>query len=144
MYLINIIQSIHAIRKSINNCKTNLTHIKEISKRIVSSLNNINIRENDIVYFFIIQCISEFEERVKRRVDFYGMKEASLERIEDLSNKVGLFENEINELQLMADVISENQNFKLQEIIGSNTKNLEDMFRNNERTCICNIFSIFT
>lgn len=62
------------------------------------------------------------------------MQQELMERVNDLSGKMHQFDSELSELRAMADVISESQAFKLQEIVGSNTKNLEDMFRSNERT----------
>lgn len=62
------------------------------------------------------------------------MQQELMERVKDLSDKMNQFDTELGELRAMADVISESQAFKLQEIVGSNTKNLEDMFRSNERT----------
>merc|ERR1719230_360682 len=55
------------------------------------------------------------------------------ERCRDLVKNVHGADHELQGLREMTDVISEAQMFKLQEAMQANTKNLEEVFRSNER-----------
>lgn len=56
------------------------------------------------------------------------------DRVDDLKHKLTALTNEIAGLRENADVITENERARMSEVLASNTKNLEDMFRSNERS----------
>jgi hypothetical protein len=60
-------------------------------------------------------------------------KKDFLRRVKDLEKNIAGLSHELGTLREMTDVISETQMFKLQEALQSNTKNLEQVFRANER-----------
>ena len=62
-----------------------------------------------------------------------GLLKDLKERSKDLKKNVTGASHELQGLRDMTDVISENQMFKLQESMQANTKNLEEVFRANER-----------
>lgn len=62
-----------------------------------------------------------------------GLLKDLKERVKDLGKNVTGARDELQGLRDMTDVISENQMFKLQEAMQANTKNLEEVFRANER-----------
>jgi len=62
-----------------------------------------------------------------------GLLKDLKERARDLKKNVTGAGHELQGLRDMTDVISENQMFKLQEAMQANTKNLEEVFRANER-----------
>jgi len=62
-----------------------------------------------------------------------GLLKDLKERVKDLHKNVIGARDELQGLRDMTDVISENQMFKLQEAMQANTKNLDQVFRANER-----------
>jgi len=54
-------------------------------------------------------------------------------RVHDMKKNIEGARGEVSSLRSMADVVSEGKEFKVQEAVQNNTKNLEDVFRANER-----------
>lgn len=61
------------------------------------------------------------------------LNDEMVRRVQDMQKNVASAKAELTELKGMADVVSEIQMFKVQEAVQANTKNLEEVFRSNER-----------
>eukprot|EP00004_Rigifila_ramosa_P001937 TRINITY_DN11949_c0_g1_i1.p1 TRINITY_DN11949_c0_g1~~TRINITY_DN11949_c0_g1_i1.p1 ORF type:complete len:646 (-),score=157.07 TRINITY_DN11949_c0_g1_i1:101-1819(-) len=66
-------------------------------------------------------------------LDLQTLKQNLQRRTQDMAKNIEGARHTLNGLREMTDVISETQMFKVQEALQANTKNLEDVFRSNER-----------
>lgn len=117
--------SIPNIRKALSDLtKTSILLSETLSflRESIDHMEQVTVDTNDKIFVNICEI---FNLR-KRKASF-------LRRVKDLEKNVLGISHELRTLRDMTDVISETQMFKLQEALQSNTKNLEQVFRTNER-----------
>jgi hypothetical protein len=72
-------------------------------------------------------------QRLERILHIEATQKRLVRRVHDMKKNIEGARGEVNSLRSMADVVSEGKEFKVQEAVQNNTKNLEDVFRANER-----------
>lgn len=132
-----------------------LKHIRELIDTYESDPNSITTIRNllseasgDIILLseiqsYLAESLQEVElptappdtaaQRLERILHIEATQKRLVRRVHDMKKNIEGARGEVSSLRSMADVVSEGKEFKVQEAVQNNTKNLEDVFRANER-----------
>ena len=115
--------NIFRIRTLITDVSTEITMMREISSYLLESLTEherLVLNDTALKRLAKVLRIGDANSRLERR-------------IRDMNKNLDGASGELKSLKSAADVITSNKEFKVNEAVSNNTKNLEEVFRANER-----------
>mmetsp|Transcript_26750 Transcript_26750/g.68774 ORF Transcript_26750/g.68774 Transcript_26750/m.68774 type:complete len:962 (+) Transcript_26750:123-3008(+) len=135
-------EQLKEIRGLINTYNEDPTRIPLIRKLLGETSHHIAVLEE--ILQFLMEALSSFasnkdlgdatyQNELERALDLDHQYAYVLERIHDLKKTLVGAKTKQENLRDMMDVVTENEQFRIQENLQANTKSLEDVFRANER-----------
>lgn len=116
--------SLPKIRKLLSDASKDVILLSEILSYCKESIDSLKLPEKPKDEAG--QKLFKIFDMEKRYKDF-------IQRVTDLGKNIKGAKHEIDGLREMTEVVSETQMFRVQEALQANTKNLEEVFRANER-----------
>eukprot|EP00003_Mantamonas_plastica_P000579 TRINITY_DN1046_c0_g3_i2.p1 TRINITY_DN1046_c0_g3~~TRINITY_DN1046_c0_g3_i2.p1 ORF type:complete len:253 (-),score=82.22 TRINITY_DN1046_c0_g3_i2:549-1307(-) len=130
------------LRHLIHHQDENPNSMLEVRQRITTNYKRLVLLKEILSYLsestalFKVPSMSNgnaVETRLRDIFDLETRNKDLCRRIADLNKNLDGAQHELANLQDLSDVITANENFRAQEALQTNTKNLEDVFRSNER-----------
>ena len=111
------------IRQLIATVSADIILMREVQNYLLESLTDpMDLNQDDPVV-----------QRAAKILQLTGTKARIKRRIDDIRKNLEGASSELRALKSAADVIQENRTFKVSEAVSNNTRNLEDVYRANER-----------
>ena len=111
------------IRQLIATVSADIILMREVQNYLLESLTDpMDLNQDDPVV-----------QRAAKILQLTGTKARIKRRIDDIRKNLEAASSELRALKSAADVIQENRTFKVSEAVSNNTRNLEDVYRANER-----------
>ena len=116
--------SVRNIRALLSEASGDIILLSEIQSYLAESLQVVELP---------IAPSDEAAQRLDRILHIEATHKRLIRRVQDMKKNIEGARGEVSSLRSMADAVSEGKEFKVQEAVQNNTKNLEDVFRANER-----------
>lgn len=116
--------SVTTIRNLISEASGDIILLSEVQSYLAESLEEVEIPE---------PCDDKASKRLEKILHIESTQKRMVRRVNDMYKNIEGARGEVASLRSMADVVTEGKELKVQEAVQNNTKNLEDVFRANER-----------